>query len=198
MKPLLITEKITSRETDSFNKYLRDIDAIPMLSVDEEYETALEAAKGDKEAIDKLVRSNLRFVVSVAKQYDNPEVKLEDLVNEGNMGLMRAAERFDPSRGFKFISYAVWWIRNRILEYLTKHSRLIKLPSNRVVHLNKMYEIVSNLEQEIERKASHNEIIEALEEAEFTEGDIIFFLEMADNRTLSLDKPIRGSSCNTN
>lgn len=191
MRPLVITERITRRETDSFKKYLQEVDNIDRLTVDEEYELALKAFNGDEEARQELVTKNLRFVISVAKQYTNNKVSLEDLVNEGNLGLIEASKRFDPTTGFKFISYAVHWIRRYIMEYLTKCSRTIRIPSNQAANITKLTDIVTSLEQTLERKATFDEIIAhgPIIDGNYSENDIKFFMNLEATNTASLDKP---------
>lgn len=160
MKQLTISAKVTNRENQSFVQYLREVSEIKVLTPAEEIQLTLKTATGDKAAIDELVRRNLRFVVSVAKQYATPQNPLEDLVNEGNIGLMIAAERFDPSTGFKFISFAVWWIRKIIMEHLTKHGKLIRLPSNKINTINKLERQLNKLEQKLGRPVSIHEAID--------------------------------------
>lgn len=191
MRALVITERITKRETESFKKYLQEVDNIDRLTPDQEYEIALKAYAGDEEARTQLVTANLRFVISVAKQYANNTISLEDLVNEGNLGMVEAAKRFDPHQGFKFISYAVWWIRRSIFEYLTKHSRTIRIPSNQAANITKLGEIVALLEQKLERAADLEDIMLLPEvvEGKFSEKDIEFFLALETTNTSSLDKP---------
>lgn len=163
MKQLKITTKITSRDSYSIDKYLNEISKLPLLKEDEEVELARRIRKGDREALDKLTKSNLRFVVSVAKQYQNQGLSLNDLINEGNIGLIRAATKFDETKGFKFISYAVWWIRQSILQALAEQSRIVRLPLNKVGSLNKINKAFSQLEQEFEREPSADELAELLE-----------------------------------
>lgn len=191
MRALVITERITKRETESFKKYLHEVDGIERLTPDEEFELATLAFGGDEEARNELVRKNLRFVISVAKQYSNNKVSLEDLVNEGNIGLIEASKRFDPSTGFKFISYAVWWIRRCIMEYLTKCSRTIRIPSNQAANITKLTDIIGSLEQELERKPTYDEIKahQPIIDGDYSEKDIRFFLDLASTNTTSLDKP---------
>lgn len=147
MKSLRISAKITNREANSFKLYLNEIANIEMFTPDEETECALKASLGDKKAIDELCRRNLRFVVSVAKQYESSTAPLQDLINEGNLGLYMAASQYNPSAGFKFITYAVWWIRKMILEFLAKNGRIVRLPSNKIIGLNKYNQHVARLEQ---------------------------------------------------
>jgi len=196
MRPLVITERITKRETESFKKYLQEVDSIPRISPDEEFEISIKAHGGDEEARNELVRANLRFVISVAKQYANNKVSLEDLVNEGNVGLIEASKRFDPSTGFKFISYAVWWIRRCIMEFLTKCSRTIRIPSNQAANITKLTDIIGELEQSLERKATHDEIMsyQAIIDGAFSEKDIKFFTNISVTNTASLDKPFGDDS----
>jgi RNA polymerase primary sigma factor len=163
MHQLKINKSITNRSSAALDKYLSEIAKEPLLTVDEEVELAQRIHSGDKEALDKLVRSNLRFVVSVAKQYQNGELTLSDLVNEGNVGLIKAAEKFDETRGFKFISYAVWWIRQSILQAIAEQSRIVRLPLNQVGSVNKINKVLSKFEQENERRPSVEEISEKLD-----------------------------------
>jgi len=164
MKNLVISSKVTNRENVSFNQYLKDIASIEVLTPQQETILAEKASKGDKKAIDELVRRNLRFVVSVAKQYATPQNPLEDLVNEGNIGLIIAAEKFNPSMGFKFISYAVWWVRKIIMEHLSKHGRLVRLPSNKINSLSKLDKEISELEQKFGRTVTVQEAIDIMGE----------------------------------
>ncbi len=163
MRQLKITKSITNRETASLDKYLQDIGKEELITADQEVELARKIRTGDQQALDKLCRANLRFVVSVAKQYQNQGLSLPDLINEGNLGLIKAAQRFDETRGFKFISYAVWWIRQSILQALAEQSRIVRLPLNQVGSLNKIKKETSRLEQKFERLPSAEEIAEALE-----------------------------------
>lgn len=163
MRQLKITKSITNRESASLDKYLQEIGREDLIKVDEEVELAQRIRNGDRAALDKLVRANLRFVVSVAKQYQNQGLSLPDLINEGNLGLIKAAEKFDETRGFKFISYAVWWIRQSILQALAEQSRIVRLPLNQVGSLNKITKAFSKFEQEHERKPSPEEIAEELD-----------------------------------
>ena len=160
MKQFVITSKVTNRENQSFNQYLKDISEIEVFSSKEEVICAEKASRGDKKAIDELVRRNLRFVVSVAKQYATTQNPLEDLVNEGNIGLIIAAEKFKPEMGFKFISYAVWWVRKIIMEHLSKHGRLVRLPANKINSLSKLDKQINELEQKLGRNVCIQEIIE--------------------------------------
>ena len=163
MRQLKITKSITNRESASLDKYLQEIGKEELISVEEEVELAQRIKKGDKEALEKLTKANLRFVVSVAKQYQNQGLSLPDLINEGNLGLIKAAEKFDETRGFKFISYAVWWIRQSILQALAEQSRIVRLPLNQVGSLNKINKAYQRFEQEFERKPSAEELAELLD-----------------------------------
>ena len=163
MRQLKITKSITNRESASLDKYLQEIGKEELISVEEEVELAQRIRKGDKEALEKLTKANLRFVVSVAKQYQNQGLSLPDLINEGNLGLIKAAEKFDETRGFKFISYAVWWIRQSILQALAEQSRIVRLPLNQVGSLNKINKAFARFEQEHERTPSADELATELE-----------------------------------
>ncbi|MBQ2526981.1 MAG: sigma-70 family RNA polymerase sigma factor, partial [Bacteroidales bacterium] len=163
MRQLKITKSITNRESASLDKYLQEIGREELVSPEEEVELAQRIRKGDQVALEKLTRANLRFVVSVAKQYQNQGLSLPDLINEGNLGLIKAAEKFDETRGFKFISYAVWWIRQSILQALAEQSRIVRLPLNQVGALNKINKIINKFEQEHERQPSPDEVAELLE-----------------------------------
>ncbi len=163
MRQLKITKSITNRQTPSLDKYLQDIGKEGLITADEEVELARRIKSGDKIALEKLTKANLRFVVSVAKQYQNQGLSLPDLINEGNLGLIKAAGRFDETRGFKFISYAVWWIRQSILQALAEQSRIVRLPLNQVGSLNKIKKATSRLEQKLERPPSENEIADEME-----------------------------------
>ena len=158
MRQLKITKSITNRESPSLDKYLQEIGKYELISMEEEVELAQRIKRGDQRALEKLTKANLRFVVSVAKQYQNQGLSLPDLINEGNLGLMKAAEKFDETRGFKFISYAVWWIRQAILAALAEQSRIVRLPLNQVGMLNKMSKVGSKFEQENQRAPSPEEI----------------------------------------
>ena len=163
MRQLKITKSITNRESASLDKYLQEIGKEELISVEEEVELAQRIKKGDQEALEKLTKANLRFVVSVAKQYQNQGLSLPDLINEGNLGLIKAAEKFDETRGFKFISYAVWWIRQSILQALAEQSRIVRLPLNQVGSLNKINKAFARFEQEHERTPSAEELANELE-----------------------------------
>ncbi len=174
MRQLKITKSITNRESQSLEKYLQEIGKVDLLTPEEEVELAKKIKQGDQVSLERLTKSNLRFVVSVAKQYQNQGLSLSDLINEGNLGLIKAAQRFDETRGFKFISYAVWWIRQSILQALAEQSRIVRLPLNKVGSLNKINKAFSQLEQEYEREPSAEELAEMLdiatEEVETTLG----------------------------
>ena len=163
MRQLKITKSITHRESASLDKYLQEIGKEDLITVEEEVELAQRIRKGDQKALEKLTRANLRFVVSVAKQYQNQGLSLPDLINEGNLGLIKAAEKFDETRGFKFISYAVWWIRQSILQALAEQSRIVRLPLNQVGSLNKINKAFSRFEQENERRPSPEELADSLD-----------------------------------
>lgn len=197
MKKFVITQSFTSRESEAFKRYMQEVAKIPLLSEEEEYEIALKAHKGDIYAIQKLVRHNLRFVISVAKQYVCQEAPLGDLLNEGNIGLQMAAERFEPSRGFRFISYAIWWIKRKVLEYLTNQSRMIRIPGNKVGNINKIKRIMGKLEQTLEREPSLDELANYMNEQVnhdpkkmFTLEQLEFMLGLDSAKINSLDNPI--------
>lgn len=166
MRQLKISKQITNRETASLDKYLQDISGERMISVDEEVDLAKRIREGDKRALEMLTRANLRFVVSVAKQYQNQGLTLPDLINEGNIGLIKAAERFDETKGFKFISYAVWWIRQSILQALADQARIVRLPLNKISTINKLNKVISELEQTYERQPTIQELAEYLDVSE--------------------------------
>jgi len=163
MRQLKITKQVTNRETASLDKYLQEIGRVDLISAEEEVELARKIKQGDQDALERLTKANLRFVVSVAKQYQNQGLTLPDLINEGNLGLIKAAQRFDETRGFKFISYAVWWIRQSILQALAEQSRIVRLPLNKIGSINKVNRAFSKLEQEFERAPSLSELAEVLE-----------------------------------
>ncbi|TLP82822.1 RNA polymerase sigma factor RpoD/SigA [Maribacter sp. ACAM166] len=163
MRQLKITKQITNRDAKSLEKYFQEISKIDLITADEEVELAKRIREGDQKALDKLVSANLRFVVSAAKQYQNRGLRLTDLINEGNFGLVKAAKRFDETRGFKFISYAVWWIRQSILQALSKKSRVIRLPQNKIAVNSKIYQVYSSLEQTYQRAPSPTEIASELD-----------------------------------
>ncbi|WP_432410937.1 sigma-70 family RNA polymerase sigma factor [Rasiella sp. SM2506] len=187
MRQLKITKQVTNRETKSLNSYLQDVSKIDMITAEEEVELAQRIRTGDQRALDKLTRSNLRFVISVAKQYQNQGLRLPDLINEGNVGLVKAAKRFDETRGFKFISYAVWWIRQSILQALAEQSRVVRLPLNKIGDINKIRKASIHLEQVHERKPSAAEIAKELD---MTISNVKQSLKNA-NRSLSMDAPFQ-------
>lgn len=163
MRQLKITKQVTNRETASLDKYLQEIGRVELISAEEEVELAIKIRAGDRVALERLTKANLRFVVSVSKQYQNQGLSLPDLINEGNLGLIKAAERFDETRGFKFISYAVWWIRQSILQALAEQARIVRLPLNKIGTINKINRAFSELEQKYERPPSADELAEYLD-----------------------------------
>ena len=202
MRQLKITKSITNRESQSLEKYLQEIGKVDLLTPEEEVDLAKRIKQGDQISLEKLTKANLRFVVSVAKQYQNQGLSLSDLINEGNLGLIKAAQRFDETRGFKFISYAVWWIRQSILQALAEQSRIVRLPLNKVGSLNKINKAFSLLEQEYEREPSSEELADILEipteevettlgvaarhvsmDAPFVEGEDNSLLDVLENGT---------------
>ncbi len=185
MRQLKITKSITNRESQSLEKYLQEIGKVDLLTPEEEVDLAKRIKQGDQIALEKLTKANLRFVVSVAKQYQNQGLSLSDLINEGNLGLIKAAQRFDETRGFKFISYAVWWIRQSILQALAEQSRIVRLPLNKVGSLNKINKAFSELEQTYEREPSPEELAELLE---ITSDEVETTLGVAA-RHVSMDAP---------
>ncbi|MBK8195515.1 MAG: sigma-70 family RNA polymerase sigma factor [Lewinellaceae bacterium] len=185
MRQLKITKSITNRESQSLEKYLQEIGKVDLLTPEEEVDLAKRIKQGDQIALEKLTKANLRFVVSVAKQYQNQGLSLSDLINEGNLGLIKAAQRFDETRGFKFISYAVWWIRQSILQALAEQSRIVRLPLNKVGSLNKINKAFSELEQTFEREPSPEELAELLE---ITTDEVETTLGVAA-RHVSMDAP---------
>ncbi|MFQ5447908.1 MAG: RNA polymerase sigma factor RpoD/SigA [Saprospiraceae bacterium] len=188
MRQLKITSKITNRESLALDKYLNDIGKIDLLNAEEEAELARRIREGDREALDRLTKANLRFVVSVAKQYQNQGLSLSDLINEGNVGLMKAGKRFDETKGFKFISYAVWWIRQSILQAIVEYSRIVRLPLNKVGSYNKINEAYISFVQEFEREPSDEELAEMLD---MTPKEVTNMLK-GSLRHLSVDAPIGG------
>jgi len=186
MRQLKITKSITNRESASLDKYLQEIGREELVSVEEEVELAQRIRQGDREALEKLTRANLRFVVSVAKQYQNQGLTLPDLINEGNLGLIKAAEKFDETRGFKFISYAVWWIRQSILQALAEQSRIVRLPLNQVGSLNKINKAFAKFEQENERKPTAEELARELDMPEDKVADTL----RVSGRHVSVDAPL--------
>src|SRR5471030_1010983 len=173
MRQLKIAKQVTNRENASLDKYLQEIGRVELITAEEEVDLARRIKQGDQSALEKLTKANLRFVVSVSKQYQNQGLSLPDLINEGNLGLIKAAQRFDETRGFKFISYAVWWIRQSILQALAEQSRIVRLPLNKVGLTNRIQKAYSQLEQEFEREPSTEELAEILEMSE-TEINNIF------------------------
>ena len=186
MRQLKITKKITNRETASLDKYLQEIGSLGLISAEQEAELARRIKTGDQAALDKLTKANLRFVVSVSKQYQNQGLTLPDLINEGNLGLIKAAQRFDETRGFKFISYAVWWIRQSIMQALAEQSRIVRLPLNKIGSLNKINKVFSVLEQEYEREPTYSEIAQLLE---ISENDVKESMKNS-GRHVSMDAPM--------
>ena len=217
MRQLKITKSITNRESASLDKYLQEIGREELITVEEEVELAQRIKKGDQAALDKLTRANLRFVVSVAKQYQNQGISLPDLINEGNLGLIKAAEKFDETRGFKFSSYAVWWLRQSILQALAEQSRIVRLPLNQVGSLNKINKALSQFEQQFERQPSPDELADMLEiprekiadtlrvsgrhvsvDAPFVDGEDNSLLDvLVNNDSPNADKGLVNESLNT-
>ena len=193
MRQLKISKSITSRESHALDRYLTEIGREDLLSLDDEIELSQRIRKGDKEALDRLVRANLRFVVSVAKQYQNQGLPLPDLITEGNIGLIKAAEKFDETRGFKFISYAVWWIRQTILQALAEQSRIVRLPLNQGSAVRRMKKVIQQFEQEYERKPSAQELAELTDVAE----DKIHDALRSDGRHVSVDAPFQEGEDNS-
>ncbi|HEY0678438.1 MAG TPA: RNA polymerase sigma factor RpoD/SigA [Chitinophagaceae bacterium] len=193
MRQLKITKSITNRESQSLEKYLQEIGKVELISPDEEVQLASRIKQGDQLALDKLTKANLRFVVSVAKQYQNQGLSLPDLINEGNLGLIKAAQRFDETRGFKFISYAVWWIRQSILQALAEQSRIVRLPLNKVGLTNRIQKAYSQLEQEFEREPSPEELADLLE----LDADEISATLGIGARHISMDTPLSEGEENT-
>jgi RNA polymerase primary sigma factor len=193
MRQLKITNKITNRESLALDKYLNDISKIPLLTPEEETQLAQRIKQGDEEALDTLTKANLRFVVSVAKQYQNQGLSLSDLINEGNLGLMKAARRFDETKGFKFISYAVWWIRQSILQAIVEYSRLVRLPLNKVGQYNKVNDAITYFTQEFEREPSVDELADLLD---MSVNEIATVLK-GSVRHLSVDAPISDDDDNS-
>jgi RNA polymerase primary sigma factor len=193
MRQLKITKQVTNRDTPSLDKYLQEIGKVDLISPEDEVTLAKRIKSGDPDALKTLVKANLRFVVSVAKQYQNQGMSLPDLINEGNLGLMKAAQRFDETRGFKFISYAVWWIRQAILQALAEQARIVRLPVNKIGSINRINKAFARLEQEYEREPSSQEIGEMLEM-------IPVFLKYSlktNGRTISMDAPLSSEEDNT-
>src|SRR5574344_2788538 len=193
MRQLKITQSITNRASAALDKYLVEIGRQDLISTDDEVELAQRIHKGDKRALDKLVQANLRFVVSVAKQYQNQGLSLNDLINEGNLGLIKAARKFDETRGFKFISYAVWWIRQSILQAISEQSRIVRMPLNQVGSMNKINKMLSKFEQENERRPSIEEIAEFIDLPEEKVDDAM----KVNSRHVSVDAPFSDSDNNS-
>ncbi len=193
MRQLKITKQVTNRETASLDKYLQEIGKVELITAEQEVELAQRIKQGDKLALEKLTKANLRFVVSVSKQYQNQGLSLPDLINEGNLGLIKAAQRFDETRGFKFISYAVWWIRQSILQALAEQSRIVRLPLNKIGSINKINKAYAKLEQEYEREPNAEEIAELLE---VTENEVKESMKNA-GRHVSMDAPLIQDEDNT-
>mgnify|MGYP001279640156 CR=1 FL=1 len=187
MRQLKITKQVTNRDTLSLDKYLHEIGKVELLSAEKEVELAKRIKKGDRQALETLIKANLRFVVSVSKQYQNQGLSLPDLINEGNLGLIKAAERFDETRGFKFISYAVWWIRQSILQALAEQARIVRLPLNKIGSINKINKTFSQLEQEFQREPTPDELAEILE----TKPELIESSLNISNIHLSMDAPLK-------
>ncbi|MBW6502042.1 MAG: sigma-70 family RNA polymerase sigma factor [Bacteroidales bacterium] len=192
MRQLKITKQVTNRDTPSLDKYLQEIGKVDLISPEDEVTLARKIRAGDSEALRALVNANLRFVVSVAKQYQNQGMGLPDLINEGNLGLMKAAQRFDETRGFKFISYAVWWIRQAILQALAEQARIVRLPVNKIGSINRINKAFARLEQQFEREPSSQEIAEMLEMFPDEVKDAL----KTNGRTISMDAPISSEEDN--
>jgi len=188
MRQLKISQKVTNRDTPGLDKYLHDISRVDMITPDEEVELAKKIQQGDMDALEKLTKANLRFVVSVAKQYQNRGLSLQDVINEGNLGLLKAGKRFDPSKGFKFISYAVWWIRQTIHQALAENSRLVRLPVNKINTMHKITQATSRLEQQFGREPTAEEVGEI---TKLTEEDVKMSIQNYA-RTVSMDAPLGG------
>ncbi len=192
MRQLKITKQVTNRDTLSLDKYLHEIGKVELLSAEKEVELAKRIKKGDRQALETLIKANLRFVVSVSKQYQNQGLSLPDLINEGNLGLIKAAERFDETRGFKFISYAVWWIRQSILQALAEQARIVRLPLNKIGSINKINKVFNKLEQEYQREPTVEEVADMLEARPETIEDSLNFSSVH----VSMDAPIREEEAN--
>ncbi len=193
MRQLKITKQVTNRETASLDKYLQEIGKVDLITAEQEVELARRIKQGDKKALEELTKANLRFVVSVSKQYQNQGLSLPDLINEGNLGLIKAAQRFDETRGFKFISYAVWWIRQSILQALAEQSRIVRLPLNKIGSINKINKATAKLEQEFEREPDYKEIASMLD---MTENEVKESKRNA-GRHVSMDAPLIQDEDNT-
>jgi len=190
MRQLKITKQVTNRDTISLDKYLQEIGKESLITPEQEVELAIKIREGDQAALDKLTKANLRFVVSVSKQYQNQGLTLPDLINEGNLGLIKAAQRFDETRGFKFISYAVWWIRQSILQALAEQARIVRLPLNKIGNINKINRAFSQLEQKYEREPSVDEIAEALDVSVAEVKESL----RNNSRAVSMDAPLGDES----
>jgi RNA polymerase primary sigma factor len=193
MRQLKISQTITTRENQSLEKYFQDVNRIDMITADEEAALSIRIQEGDQVALDKMVRANLRFVVSVAKQYQNRNLTLNDLINEGNIGLIRAAEKFDHTRGFKFISYAVWWIRQAIMQAIAENSRMVRMPLNRVSTLNRIKRAAAGMQQELHREPTNEELAETME---MDAKEVKKTLE-GNMRQLSMDAPFASTEDGT-
>ncbi|MCW0484720.1 sigma-70 family RNA polymerase sigma factor [Gaoshiqia sediminis] len=193
MRQLKITKQVTNRETLSLDKYLHEIGKVGLLTAEKEVELAKRIKKGDREALEELIKANLRFVVSVSKQYQNQGLSLPDLINEGNLGLIKAAQRFDETRGFKFISYAVWWIRQSILQALAEQARIVRLPLNKIGSINKINRTFSKLEQEFQREPTPEEVANILE----TTSDMVEDAMKVSTHHISMDAPLRDEDDNS-
>lgn len=192
MRQLKITKQVTNRDTLSLDKYLHEIGKVELLSAEKEVELAKRIKKGDRKALETLIKANLRFVVSVSKQYQNQGLSLPDLINEGNLGLIKAAERFDETRGFKFISYAVWWIRQSILQALAEQARIVRLPLNKIGSINKINKAFNKLEQEFQREPTIDEVADLMEaKPELIEDSMNF-----SSIHISMDAPLREEEAN--
>jgi RNA polymerase primary sigma factor len=193
MRQLKITKQVTNRETLSLDKYLHEIGKVDLLTADREVELAKRIRKGDQQALEELIKANLRFVVSVSKQYQNQGLSLPDLINEGNLGLIKAAQRFDETRGFKFISYAVWWIRQSILQALAEQARIVRLPLNKIGSINKINKTFSQLEQEFQREPTPDEVARLLE----LTPDVVEDAMKVSTHHVSMDAPLRDDDDNS-
>ncbi|GMN10667.1 sigma-70 family RNA polymerase sigma factor [Croceitalea sp. MTPC9] len=193
MRQLKITRQITNRDSKSLEKYFQEISKIDLITAEEEVELAQRIKAGDQKALDKLVNANLRFVVSAAKQYQNRGLKLSDLINEGNVGLIKAAKRFDETRGFKFISYAVWWIRQSMIQAISNRGKIIRLPQNKIATNIKIYKVYAGLEQKFQRPPNAREIANELDISE----DNVKSAMKSSGRSLSLDAPLREGETST-
>jgi RNA polymerase primary sigma factor len=189
MKQFKVTASITKRENESFKQYLKDVSMISMITPEEEIVLTAKSSKGDKQAIDRLVKANLRFVISVAKKYATEQIPLEDLVNEGNIGLMKAAEKYSPDSGVRFISYAIWWIRKIIMEHITKYGKMVRIPANKVNSLSKLNQMVSDLEQKNGRQVDIREVASVYSN-EISSDDFMFLDVLTTYHMDSLDRNV--------